>query len=88
MSNETRWWRCLLRVAPHHRYHARPGGVHEGQQHLAGRAGPCHVRRACSLRLLGSLEVALRYERDLMALTPEDPTARQLVAQHEAQRGR
>ena len=36
----------------------------------------------------GSLEVALRYARDLTALAPEDPTARQLVEQLEAQRGR
>ena len=36
----------------------------------------------------GSLEAALRYARDLEALTPQDPTVRQLLTQLEAQQGR
>ena len=36
----------------------------------------------------GSLNAALRYARNLLALAPQDPTARQLVEQLEAQQGR
>ena len=36
----------------------------------------------------GSLEAALRYARDLVALNPQDPTAQQLLAQLETQQGR
>ena len=36
----------------------------------------------------GSLEAALRYARDLVALAPQDPTANQLLAQLQAQQNR